>query len=74
MDVDGETLEAAYDLSAARNHDLDECFYLARARSADADRLVTTDRDVEALCVDESVDYVDPVPEVVLAAGHTEGD
>jgi len=74
VDVDRETIEAAYEISAEKNHDVYDCFYLALARDADADRLVTTDTDFQALCADETVDYVNPVPEDVLAQFHAEGD
>lgn len=66
VDVDAETLLAAYSISAEKNHDVYDCFYLALARAADADVLVTTDRDFERLCEGESVAYVNPVPDDVL--------
>lgn len=62
-----ETVLEAYDISAAKNHDVYDCFYVALARETDADRLVTTDRDFETLCVDEPFEYVNPVPEAVLS-------
>lgn len=67
VDVDDETVLEAYEVSAEKNHDVYDCFYVALARQADADSLVTTDRDFEQLCADESFDYVNPVPEDVLA-------
>jgi predicted nucleic acid-binding protein len=70
VDSDEETVRDAYDISATKNHDVYDCFYLAIARQADADRLVTTDRDFEALCADEPFDYVNPVPESVLSEFH----
>jgi predicted nucleic acid-binding protein len=65
-----ETVLKAYEISAEKNHDVYDCFYLALARAADADRLLTTDRDFEALCADESVAYTNPVPEDVLEEFH----
>ena len=72
VDVDRNTIEAAYEISASKNHDVYDCFYLALARDVDADRLITTDTDFEALCADEPVDYVNPVPDDVLASFHQE--
>ncbi|MFB6296410.1 MAG: type II toxin-antitoxin system VapC family toxin [Halobacteriales archaeon] len=69
--VTPETVLAAYEISAEKNHDVYDCFYLAVARAADADRLVTTDRDFEALCEGEPFDYTNPVPEDVLSEFHT---
>lgn len=57
------TLLDAYEISADKNHDVYDSFLLALARSYDAEYLVTTDTDFEALCTDESVTYVNPVPE-----------
>lgn len=74
VEVDGTTVESAYEISAAKDHDVYDCFYLAMARAADADRLVSTDRDFEALCAGESVEYVNPVPEGVLEEFHAEND
>ena len=62
-----ETVLDAYDISAAKNHDVYDCFYVALARGADADRIVTTDRDFEDLCEGESFGYRNPVPESVLS-------
>jgi predicted nucleic acid-binding protein len=72
--VTPETVLAAYEISAAKNHDVYDCFYLAVAREADAERLVTTDRDFERLCEDESVEYTNPVPEDVLTKFHSFGE
>lgn len=66
VDVDDETIRDAYAISAEKNHDVYDSFYVALARAADADRLVTTDRDFEHLCADESFAYINPVPEDVL--------
>lgn len=69
--VTPETVLSAYEISAQKNHDVYDCFYLAVARDANADRLVTTDRDFERLCKDEPFEYVNPVPEEILAEFHT---
>ncbi|WP_117592519.1 type II toxin-antitoxin system VapC family toxin [Haloprofundus halophilus] len=66
-----DTILTAYEISAEKNHDVYDCFYLALAREADADQLVTTDRDFEDLCVDESFEYVNPVPEEILSEFYT---
>lgn len=68
--ADQETLLDAYDLSAAKGHDVFDCFHLALARTHDADALVTTDRDFEALCAGETVAYLNPVPDDVLSEFH----
>lgn len=68
--ADRETLLDAYDLSATKGHDIFDCFYLALARTHDADALVTTDRDFEALCTGGDVTYRNPVPDDVLAEFH----
>lgn len=65
-----ETVLKAYETSAARNHDVYDCFYVALARGADADALVTTDRDFERLCDGEAFDYANPVPEEILSEFH----
>jgi len=70
VDVDGGTIRAAYEISAEKNHDVYDCFYLALAREADADVLLTTDRDFERLCEGEKFDYANPVPEKVLEDFH----
>ncbi|MFB6362100.1 MAG: type II toxin-antitoxin system VapC family toxin [Halobacteriales archaeon] len=64
--VDAETVLDAYAASATKNHDVYDCFYLAVARQAEADAIVTTDRDFEALCADEPFEYCNPVPADVL--------
>lgn len=64
--VDQQTVLDAYEISAEKNHDVYDCFYLALARENDADALVTTDRDFEELCDDEPFEYVNPVPDDVL--------
>ncbi|AFO55836.1 MULTISPECIES: type II toxin-antitoxin system VapC family toxin [unclassified Natrinema] len=71
VDVDDKTVLDAYEISAAKNHDVYDCFYLALARQTDADVLVTTDRDFDRLCDDESFEYVNPVPEEILERFHT---
>lgn len=68
--VDTETIQLAYKISSEKNHDVYDSFYIALAREADADRLVTTDRDFERLCVDEPFEYTNPVPEDVLEEFH----
>ncbi|MDF9747279.1 type II toxin-antitoxin system VapC family toxin [Natrinema salsiterrestre] len=74
IDVDSQTVLDAYEISAEKNHDVYDCFYLALARRADADVLVTTDRDFERLCDDEPFEYVNPVPEEVLQRFHNVGE
>ena len=71
VDSNEGTVREAYEISAAKNHDLYDCFYIALARQAEADRLVTTDRDFETLCADEPFDYINPVPESVLEEFHS---
>ncbi|WP_254861818.1 type II toxin-antitoxin system VapC family toxin [Halovivax gelatinilyticus] len=73
VDVDDETVLDAYECSAAKNHDVYDCFYVALAREAEIDALVTTDRDFERLCDDEPFEYVNPVPEDVLERFHDAG-
>lgn len=71
VDVDDETILSAYECSAEKNHDVYDCFYVALARQANADVLLTTDRDFEALCESEYFEYVNPVPEEVLKNFHS---
>ncbi len=71
VDVTPQTILTAYEISAEKNHDVYDSFYLALAREADADVLLTTDRDFMQLCEGESVAYRNPVPEEVLSAFHT---
>jgi predicted nucleic-acid-binding protein len=70
VDVNEETILEAYEISAEKNHDVYDCFYLALARKADADELLTTDRDFEGLCDGENFEYVNPVPGEVLEEFH----
>jgi predicted nucleic acid-binding protein len=67
VETDAGTVLDAYDISAAKNHDVYDCFYLALARAVDADVLLTTDRNFESLCTDEPFDYLNPVPGDVLS-------
>lgn len=71
VDSDAETVLEAYKISAAKNHDVYDCFYIALARQAGVDRIVTTDRDFETLCENEPFEYTNPVPESVLEEFHT---
>lgn len=61
-----ETLLNAYEISAAKNHDVYDCFLLALAQAHDTDALLTTDTDFADLCRDESIAYVNPVPTAIL--------
>lgn len=74
VQADADTIRRAYELSAAKNHDSFDCFYLALAMDADADALVTTDQDFAHLCSGEPVDYENPVPEDVLARFESVGE
>jgi hypothetical protein len=71
FDIDAHIILEAYEISAEKNHDVYDCFYIALARNGSADKLVTTDRDFERLCEDEDFEYVNPVPEDVLQQFHT---
>ena len=73
VDVDSTTVRAAYDISAEKNHDVYDCFYIALAREANADALCTTDTEFERLCADEPFEYLNPVPADVLARFHDAG-
>lgn len=53
----------AYEISAAKNHDVYDSFVLSLARSHDARYIVTTDRDFEELCEGEQSDYRNPIPD-----------
>lgn len=63
VSANGTTLLEAYDISAEKQHDVYDSFVLALARAYDADCLLTTDSDFEDLCVDETVNYINPIPE-----------
>jgi len=67
VEVTPETILDADEISAEKNHDVYDCFYVALAREAGADKIVTTDRDFEQLCEDEPFAYTNPVPEDVLS-------
>jgi len=56
------TLLEAYEISAAKNHDVYDSFIVALARAYDADYLITTDSDFDELCDDEDVTYLNPIP------------
>jgi predicted nucleic acid-binding protein len=66
IDADSQLVLDTYAIASAEGNDPYDCFYVALARRADVDRLLTTDRDFEALCADESFDYHNPVPDAVL--------
>jgi len=70
IEVTPETVLDAYEISAEKNHDVYDCFYVALARRANADVLLTTDRDFETLCEGESFEYANPIPESVLSEFH----
>ena len=70
VDVDDGTVRDAYEISAAKNHDVYDCFYLAVAREADVDVICTTDTDFETLCSGEPFEYRNPVPTEVLEQFH----
>lgn len=70
VDVDAETVLEAYEVSAEKNYDVYDSFYVALARQADVDAIVTTDRDFEELCLDEPFEYRNPVPDDVLEQFH----
>lgn len=70
VEVTSKTILDAYEISGERNHDVYDCFYIALARDADADALVTTDRDFEELCEDEPFEYTNPVPDEILSEFH----
>lgn len=53
----------AYEISAAKNHDVYDSFVLALARAHEADVLVATDTDFDTLCDDEGITYRNPIPE-----------
>ena len=74
IDVTPTTILEAYGISAEKNHDVYDCFYIAVAREAEADRLVTTDRDFESLCSDEPFEYANPVPDEILSEFHSAGE
>lgn len=57
------TVLDAYEISAAKSHDVYDSFLIALARNWDADYLLTTDTDFEELCATEDVTYRNPIPE-----------
>jgi len=67
VNPDADVLRDAYEISAEKNHGIYDCFYIALARAFAADAILTTDTDFEDLCEDEPFDYLNPVPEEVLA-------
>lgn len=65
--ADEETILAAYEVSAEKNHDVYDSFLIALAREHNADAIVTTDQDFDVLCCGEPFEYYNPVPDEVLA-------
>ncbi|MDY7082417.1 MAG: type II toxin-antitoxin system VapC family toxin [Halobacteria archaeon] len=61
-----ETLLSSYEISAEKNHDVYDCFFVALARQHRTEAILTTDTDFKKLCDDEEFLYVNPVPESVL--------
>lgn len=62
-----ETLLESYEISAEKNHDVYDCFFVSLARSHEADGILTTDTDFEILCEGEEFRYLNPLPESVLS-------
>jgi len=56
------TLLDAYEISAAKNHDVYDSLILALAKSYEADHLITTDTGFDELCDGEKVTYQNPIP------------
>ena len=56
------TILDAYEISAEKDHGVYDSFILALATEYDADYLLTTDEDFDALCADEDLQYTNPVP------------
>lgn len=63
---DAQMILDAYAIASENEHDLYDCFYIALARQADVDAIVTTDRDFDDLCQSEPFEYQNPVPANVL--------
>ncbi len=61
-----ETLLHAYKISAEKNHDVYDCFFISLAREENADAILTTDTDFEHLCDEEDFSYLNPVPISIL--------
>ncbi len=61
-----ETLLNSYEISAEKNHDVYDCFYISLARKQNADAILTTDADFERLCKIEDFSYLNPVPKSVI--------
>ncbi|MBS3817204.1 MAG: type II toxin-antitoxin system VapC family toxin [Candidatus Thermoplasmatota archaeon] len=62
-----KTLLEAYQISAEKNHDVYDCFFISLARNEEADAILTTDTDFEQLCEEEDFSYLNPVPGPLLA-------
>ena len=71
VEITPETVLEADEVSVEKNHDVYGCLSIALARDANADALVTTDRDFEGLCEDEPFEYTNPVPDEVLSEFNT---
>lgn len=67
VDVGPGIILNAYDISAKKHDDVYDCFYIAVARNANADKIVTNDSDFERLCEDEPFEYSNPVPSEILS-------
>jgi predicted nucleic acid-binding protein len=52
----------AYEISAAKNHDVYDSFLISLARAHDVHYLVTTDEDFETLTDGEDAEYRNPIP------------
>lgn len=74
VSVTPATLLDVYEISVEKNHDVYDSFYVAVARTADADEFVTTDRNFEASCADEPFEYANPVPDEILWEFHSVGE
>lgn len=64
---DWQTVKLSFDLAVKWNHDVFDCFFIALCRQHDLDGVMSTDRDFSELCRRDGLDWVNPVPEDVIA-------
>ncbi|WP_227134375.1 type II toxin-antitoxin system VapC family toxin [Halorubellus salinus] len=65
--IQKDVVQDAYQIAEYNGHDVYDCYYIAAARSANVDKIISTDTDFRGLCDDEDFHYLQPVSDEVLA-------
>ncbi len=64
--LERETIAESFMLAGRLRHDVYDCVYLALALQERANAVITTDTDFERLCRSMKLEYINPIPAMVL--------